>query len=130
MSIRPGYVVLGVVGLAAGVLGVWAMREATLSTHGPVDPSSQVELVVQARTRGSGERGLTLELMVDALLHTCRLEISSDISDPIRNEGNGRFRTVLKPSLDQTDRRQLRGCIEDWTIDHLLAEVVAFEPSP
>ena len=58
---------------------------------------------------------------------TCRLEITSDIIGPIRHDGNGTFRVVLEPALDQTDRRQLRGCIEDWTIDHLLADVITFQ---
>ncbi len=54
-------------------------------------------------------------------------EVTADIASPILDEGDGRYRVVLEPDLDQTDRRQLRGCIEDWTIDHLLVDVVAFE---
>ena len=126
MTARPAHIAFAVVGLALGVFGVWALREATLSTHGRIDPSTQLELVVRARTEG-GERGQLLEEMVEALLLTCRLEVTADIAGPIRHEGDGQFRAVLEPSLDQTDRRQLRGCIEDWTIDHLLVDVVAFE---
>ena len=126
MKIKPVPLVFGAIGLSVGVLGVWALREATLSTHGRIDPSTQVEVVIQARTEG-GERGQTLDEMVEALLLTCRLEVTADIAGPIRDEGDGRFRVALAPALDQTDRRQLRGCIEDWTIDHLLVDVVAFE---
>ena len=126
MTTKPAHIVFGAVGLAVGVLGVWALREATLSTHGRIDPNTQIEVVVRARTEG-GERGQSLGEMVEALLLTCRLEVTADFAGPIRDEGNGRFRVVLEPALDQTNRRQLRGCIEDWTIDHLLVDVVAFE---
>lgn len=126
MTIKPAHIVLGAVGLALGIVGVWALREATLSTHGRIDPATHVEVVIRARTEG-GERGQSLDEMVEALLLTCRLEVTSDIAGPIVDEGDGRYRVVLEPDLDQTDRRQLRGCIEDWTIDHLLVDVVAFE---
>ena len=126
MTTRPSHLVFGAVGLALGVIGVWALREATLSTHGRIDPSTQIELVIRARTEG-GERGQSLDEMVEALLFTCRLEVTADIAGPIQPEGNGKFRAVIEPDLDQTDRRQLRGCLEDWTIDHLLVDVVAFE---
>lgn len=34
----------------------------------------------------------------------------------------------LEPTLDRTNRRHLRGCIEDWTID-LRVDVVSFATS-
>ena len=86
MTTRPSHIVFGVVGLALGVFGVWALREATLSTHGRIDPSTQIELVIRARTEG-GERGQSLDEMVEALLLTCRLEVTADIAGPIRRRG-------------------------------------------
>ena len=126
MSAGPGRVVLGAVGLAVGVLGVLAVRDATLSTHQPAVPGSEVEVVVSARSEGA-ERGQTLPELVEALLLTCRLEVPADLASPIRDDGGGRFRVTLAPALDKTDRRQLRGCIEDWTIDQLMVDVVSFE---
>lgn len=128
MTIRPGRITLGLIGLTVGVLGVLALREATLSAHDPVDPGSRSLLIVDARTEG-GEHGQSLSEMVEALLLTCRLEVTADIAGPIRDEGGGRFRTTLAPGLDQNNRRQLRGCLEDWTIDQLQVEVVALETS-
>jgi hypothetical protein len=125
MTIHPARVALGGVGLLVGVVGVLALREATLSTHEHVEARSSIDLVVDARTEG-GEAGQTLDEMVEAMLLACRLEVSSDLAGPIRAEGSSRFRATLSPSLDETNRRQLRGCIEDWTIDHLRADVVAF----
>ena len=125
--IRPGRLALGVVGLAVGVLGTIALRDATLSTHEAVEPGSTVDVVVSARSKGA-EQGQTIPEMVEALLLSCRLEVKSDIVGPIREEGDDRFRVTLEPAPDDTDRRQLRGCLEDWTIDQLWVDVVAFEP--
>lgn len=115
-------VLLGVVGLGLGVGGVLALREATLSTHESVD-AIETEIVVHARTKG-GETRQTLPEMVDAQLQACRLEVSSDLTGPIESLGDGRYRAVLTPALDQTNRRQFRGCVEDWLIDHVLIDVV------
>ena len=115
-------VALGVIGLVLGVTAVLALREATLSTHDGVAPGTRTELVVHARSRGA-EPTQTLAEMVEAVLVTCRLEVTSDLEGPIEDLGEGRFRVVLIPALDQTNRRQLRGCIEDWTIDHALVDV-------
>jgi hypothetical protein len=30
--------------------------------------------------------------------------------------------------MDETDQRQFRGCLEDWVIDHVQADVVRLEP--
>ena len=128
MSAGPGRVLLGAVGLVVGVVGVAALRDATLSTHQPAVPGSEVEVIVTARSEGA-ERGQTLPELVEALLLTCRLEVPADLASPIRDDGDGQFRVTLAPALDKTDRRQLRGCIEDWTIDQLMVNVISFEDS-
>ena len=120
-------ILLGAVGLAIGVLGVLSLREATLSTHGRVDPDSQVEIVLQAESNRA-EPNQTLPEMVDALLLTCRLEVSSDLVGPVEAEGDGRFVAILQPALDETNQKQLRGCLEDWTIDSVRADVVSLRP--
>jgi hypothetical protein len=123
---KLGQLVLGCVGLALGIIAVVALREATLSTHGAIDPDSRVEVLLDVRTRHR-EPGQTVAESVEALLLTCRLEVSSDVVGPIRDVGNGRFRAVLQPALDETNRKQLRGCLEDWTIDSVHADVVSLE---
>ena len=121
-KLRPARAVLGLVGLGIGVAGVIALREATLSTHEAVT-GREMELVVSARTRG-GEQDQTLAEMVEAQLLTCRLEVTSDLAGPIEALGDGRFRAVLVPAMDQTNRRQFRGCVEDFVIDHLQIDVI------
>ncbi len=116
-------IVLAVVGLVVGVVAVLSLREATLSTHQPVEPSSRIELVVAARTKG-GEPSQTLAEMAEAQLLACRLEVNSDMTGPLQEVGGTRFRAVFSPSLDETDRRQFRGCLESWTIDHFQLDVI------
>jgi hypothetical protein len=121
-KLSPVKLAFGTVGLAIGVVGVLALREATLSTHEAVS-AREVELIVSARTRG-GEQGQNLAEMVEAQLLTCRLEVTSDLAGPIESLGDGRFRAVLRPALDETNRRQFRGCVEDFVIDHLQINVL------
>jgi hypothetical protein len=122
--LSPTRAALGLVGFAIGVAAVLALREATLSTHDAV-VGREIELVVSARTRG-GERDQTLAEMVEAQLLTCRLEVTSDLAGPIESLGDGRFRVVLMPAMDQTNRRQFRGCVEDFVTDHLQINVLEF----
>jgi hypothetical protein len=115
------------VGLIAAVVAVALLRDATLSTHQPVDPDSRIELVLHVSTHG-GEVGQTLAEMAEAQVLTCRLEVSSDPVTPIEDVGDGNFRVVMAPSMDETDQRQFRGCLEDWTIDHVRSDVERLAP--
>jgi hypothetical protein len=126
-KLTPVRAALGLVGLGIGVAGVIALREATLSTHEAVT-GRQMELVVSASTHG-GERDQTLAEMVEAQLLTCRLEVTSDLAGPIEALGEGRFRAVLVPAMDQTNRRQFRGCVEDFVTDHLQIHVIELTSS-
>jgi hypothetical protein len=125
MRVSPAGVVLGGIGLVVGVAGVLALREATLSTHEPVVPGSTTEVRFEAASRG-GERGQTLDEMVHALVLTCRLEVSSDLVGEVEAVGEDRFLAVLSPALDDTNRRQFRGCVEDWTVDQLQTDELSF----
>jgi hypothetical protein len=127
-KLTPGRVVLGAIGLAVGVVAVLSLREATLSTHEPVT-GDEMELVVSARTKG-GEQHQTLPEMVEAQLQTCRLEVTSDLAGPIEPLGDGRFRAVLTPAMDETNRRQFRGCVEDFMIDHVQINVIQLTVAP
>lgn len=126
MKIRPGALALGVLGLLVGVAAVLALREATLSTHQPVAEGSRTRLVLEAETEG-GEAGQSVDEMIEAVVLACRLEVSSDLATPMEAMGDGLFAAELTPALDQTNERQLRGCLEDWSIDHLLVDVISVE---
>jgi hypothetical protein len=124
-KLSPAKLALGTVGLAIGIVGTLALREATLSTHEEIIGGEMV-LVVSARSRG-GEADQTLAEMVEAQLLTCRLEVSSDLAGPIESLGDRQFRARLVPAMDQTNRRQFRGCVEDFITDHLQINVVEFD---
>jgi len=116
--------VLAGAGVAIGVFAVVALRSATLSTHQLVAKDSKIEVVVSAHVRG-GEGGQTLEEMVEAQLVSCRLEVNSDLIGEVEPlPTNGYFRAVLQPSMDDTNRRQFRGCLEDWKIDQFQLDVI------
>lgn len=112
------YAVLAVA-LGVAVLG---LRAANMSTHQPVPPDSALELILAARTHG-GERTQSIEEMTEALTLVCRLEVNADPGGPLEPLGDGRFRVVLHPTLDRSDQRQLRGCLEDWRVDGVQVDV-------
>lgn len=124
MRVSPGRAALGGVGLAVGVTSVLALREATLSTHQPVPHDSTIEVTFHA-DRGGAYRH-TLQEMVEALVLSCRLEVVSDLVGEVEPLDHDRFRAVLTPSMDQTNRRQFRGCMEDWRADHLQVDQLSF----
>lgn len=126
MKRRLAPLLLGALGLAVGAAAVLALREATLSTHQPVADGSRARLVLDADTDG-GETSQSVDEMVEALLLTCRLEVSSDLAAPVAAEGDGIFTVELTPALDETNERQLRGCLEDWSIDHLRVDVLSVD---
>jgi hypothetical protein len=122
---KLGKIALGVVGLGIGVVGVLALREATLSTHEAVD-ARETRLVLSGKTKG-GEERQTLSEMVEAQVLACRLEVESDLARPIERLGDGRYRAILVPALDDSNKRQFRGCLEDWVIDHVQLDVEALD---
>ncbi|HEX2575541.1 MAG TPA: hypothetical protein VHK88_04280 [Aquihabitans sp.] len=127
MSVRPGRLALGAVGVVVGAVGMVALADATLTRHEPVAKGSKLEIVVEAHTRG-GERNQSLREMVEALLLTCRLEVTSDVGGEVTALDDDRFRATIEPGLDRSNQRQLRGCLEDWTVDHLRVDSVRFRP--
>lgn len=114
------------VALLVLVGAIVALREATLSTHEAVPFDSTLVLTLRGSTR-NGERTQSLAEMTSAALLTCRLEVNADPTGPVEQVDGDTFRVVLRPSLDRTDRRQLRGCLEDWRIDHLRLAVESMD---
>ena len=106
--------------VVVAAVAVVAAREGTMSRHRTMPPDSTMEVVVEAE-RNVGYTGL--EELVVALFQVCQLEVATDpVGAPARD--GDRFTFVVRPALDDTDRRQLHGCIEDARIDHLQAGVV------
>jgi hypothetical protein len=122
---RAAPAVLGFVGVVGGLIGLRSLRDATLSTHTTtIAANSRIELIVDASTHRS-EAGQSIDEIVEAQIVACRLEVSSDVVGDIESLGDDRFRAVLTPSMDHTNQRQFRGCLEDWIIDHVKLDVVS-----
>ena len=119
-------VLLAVVGLGLGIGGVMALREATLSTHYHVDKSTEAVVILHARIKGE-EPGQTRTEAVQAKVAMCRLEVGRSDPTSIEDQGGGRYRVVLTPGMDETNQRQLRGCLQDWNADHLRIDVLSLE---
>ena len=125
-KISPLKLALATIGLAIGIVGVLALRCGdAVDARGGRCPRRRCSSS-SARTRG-GEAGQNLAEMVEAQLLTCRLEVTSDLAGPIEPLGDGRFRAVLEPAMDRTNRRQFRGCVEDFITDHLQIDVLELE---
>lgn len=116
---------VAVVVLAAGV--IW-LREGTESRHYATHPDSTATVVVDADTNRADPFQTTRE-MVAAQLRFCRHEVNSrSIGDIVAlAEDPTRFEVVLRPALDETDRVQYEGCVEDWLLDHLRLRIVSYE---
>ncbi len=106
--------------------GIHLLREATMSTHHPTGADTSLVVVVEAASNRA-EHGVTIEDLTEAQLSTCALEVSrtgGGTVEPVPGTDD-RFAVTLRPSLDSTDRKQYRGCLEDWSIDHLRVRVVS-----
>ena len=110
--------------VVAGLLaaGAWWLRSETQTVHDEVQPDSA--LVVELTADRSSEAEAPLPVMVEGLVRYCQLEIGGRIGDEsLRQVDDDRFRFVVRPGLDAADQDQLAGCLQDWTVDHLLADV-------
>ena len=124
---------LRVVGAVAGAVvlagAVYLLREATMSTHYETDADSRLVVVVRAASNRADE-GVRLEQMTSAQVHLCTLEVARAGDVQIAREADDRFVVTLQPSLDSTDRKQFRGCLEDWIVDHLRLQVESMSDDP
>ena len=84
----------------------------TLGAWGTTPSMVEVDLALSAHC-------LALEFESERLLW-----FSSDLVGDIEPLRDGHFRAVLEPSMDETNRRQFRGCLEDWRIDQFQLDVI------
>lgn len=123
MKASPLLRIGAVLGLIAGV---WALRQATMSTHYETGPDSRLRVVIQS-SHNRSEPSQTLERLTTAHVALCGLEVEAEREralEPVAGH-DGRFVIVLRPALDSSDRKQYRGCLEDWVVDHHRIEVVS-----
>lgn len=110
------------------VVGVLLMREATQSRHRTMHPASRVRVVVAPHSNRP-EQAQKGDDVVRAHLSYCQLEVGSAIEGDVEQVSDDpvRFAVVLAPALDETDRKQFRGCVEDWMVDNHRIDVIEME---
>jgi len=116
-----------VLGVFAGVfVGAIVLADTMLSRHDDVAEGSELVVELQINTHAAVEAGT--EEIAEALIVTCQLEVRGNVvPDSMETVGDDRYRFVIRPGLDRTDRHQLRGCLQDLRIDGVLADVVSME---
>ena len=111
--------------VAGGVfVGGASLMDHTLSRHEDVPPDSELVVELTIATRSGVEAGN--EEIAEALVVVCQLEVRSNVlPDSIETIEDGHYQFVMRPGLDDSDRRQLIGCLQDFRIDNVLANVVS-----
>jgi hypothetical protein len=127
---RPPLVPIAVAVLVVALVAVgvrWAV-DNTLSRHTDAVPGSTMVLTLRGERQSAAEHD-EAEL-VEAVVAMCQLEVGG-MADPdslrLVDDDRDLYEVVFAPALDDSDRRQLKGCIQDLRIDHFRATVVAME---
>ena len=114
--------------LAAAVLavtGIVLLRAELMTVDVPQPEGSYTDVVVAVSVR---EDDAVHEEMARGLISTCRLLVNADVAeDSFTSAEGGVYSFRLRPGLDEFDRRELKGCLRDTRVQHLLAEVRLLE---
>jgi hypothetical protein len=112
-------------GVAVAAAAVLALRAELMTVELEPAAGSRTAFVVQAHTR---EDPRLLDEMTRGIVSVCRLLVNADVVQrSFRRTGEDRFAFVLEPGLDEFDLREMRGCLQDARVQHLLVDVVAAE---
>lgn len=119
--------VMGLV-LALGpvTVAILAMRDAMRTVHTAVPPGARTEVEVAAMVRE--QRRDERRDLTEALVQTCRARVGTKLApDGLAQTGPDRFRFTLVPGLDEFNRREMHGCLEDARMQHLQLDVLRLE---
>lgn len=119
-------VLVGIVLAIAIGVGIYYVRAATIGRDTPESAGSSLEVIVQAST--VREPTTSKEEMARALVDVCRLQVDTTVvEDRFRQLSDDVFRFVLRPKLIPRDQVQLRGCLEDTRVQHLILRVLTMQ---
>ena len=111
-----------VVVAAAGVL---LLRAEVMTVTRRLPPGSHTDVVLEARTR---EDPRLLPEMTRSLVSLCRLLVNADVDErSFTDLGGGGFAFRVTPGLGEFDLREMRGCLQDTRVQHLLVDVQEIE---
>ncbi|SFF47448.1 hypothetical protein [Blastococcus tunisiensis] len=114
--------VVGLIAAVVAVVGVVLLRSELMTVDVAQPEGSYTDVVVAAAT--VREDPSVREEMTRGLVSACRLLVNADVvEDSFLQTGDGVFAFRLRPGLDEFDRRELRGCLRDLRVQHLLLDV-------
>lgn len=115
-------VVVGLLAVALAAVGILLLRSELMTVDVPQPEGSYTDVVVVAST--VREDPEVTEEMTRGLVSACRLLVDADvIEDSFARTGADVFGFRLRPGLDEFERRELRGCLSDLRVQHLLLDV-------
>ena len=115
--------------IAAVAVTVNLLGDMTQTRPDDVNEDSETEIVLRVT---EDRFGFGRDAAADALWAVCWAQTSSRMTGDGRLEalGDGRYRAVLRPAVGHHDERQMVGCLEDLTVDRVLADVETFRTYP
>ncbi|WP_166532690.1 hypothetical protein [Blastococcus xanthinilyticus] len=122
-----------VVVAAAAAVGLLLLRAELMTVDVPQPEGSYTDVVVAVEIR---EDEAEREEMIRGLVSTCRLLVNADVAEDsftvvedsfTKVEEGAVFAFRLRPGLDEFDQRELKGCLRDTRVQHLLADVRLLE---
>jgi len=120
-----GTLALGV----ATVVAVMGLAEATQDRRDGPNPGTRSEVVLDVETRDGFER----DVAAQGLWATCQQTVENKRLESFEALGDGRFSIIVEPAIGENAERRLVGCLEDFTIDRVLGNVIEIrdlEPEP
>lgn len=117
--------VVAAVVVVLGVVFVDVLGDATQTRPDRIRPGSQTTVTLEVDMRDDRPAVTAAE----GLWGACQWMVRSRtlIEPGIEQLGPDRFRLTLAPELGRRGEMRLRGCLEDFTIDRVRAEVVAMD---
>ncbi|MDP2292269.1 MAG: hypothetical protein Q8M22_13855 [Actinomycetota bacterium] len=115
---RRSLALLVVIVLAVGA-GTETIRRLTQSGTGDIVSPGATTMTIEIRT--TGER--TPETLMSALWTVCAGRLSSEVRITSMRSDGPTVTITIDHALGETGRRRLVGCLEDLTIERVLAEV-------
>lgn len=122
--------VAGLLTLAALlVVAVLAIAKATQNRADGLTSGTRSEVVLEVETRDVHDP----DAAARGLWGTCQQTVDQKRTLSFEPLGDGRFSVVVEPAIGEHDERRLVGCLEDFTIERVLGDVIEIrdlEPDP
>lgn len=109
--------VFGILAIIVAVGGLYVLRANTMARE-DVASRTGAALVVEFSVHAQLLPTHELPLVAESIFNTCRLQAEAGLESPVTRLSENRFRAVLSPAPNATDRKQLSGCLSDLTVAH------------